>query len=179
MKKSNVILMWGAITGIALVIFFQILKATGQDDSGLKWFNVLIMFLGLFVGTMQVRDKANGGYISYGGGYKADFLMVLIITLLAVISTIVDLQIHPDFVDKILESARTNMINKGYDDQQIEISMHYTKMMTTPVWLVTWVVIFDLLFGAILCLITAGLCTKKKPIFDDLNEVPENNVPQA
>ncbi|HTB32903.1 MAG TPA: DUF4199 domain-containing protein [Bacteroidia bacterium] len=171
MKKSNVILMWGAITGIALVIFFQILKATGQEDSGFKWLNVLIMFLGLFIGTMQFREKANGGYLTFGQGYKTGFLMVLIITLLAVISTIVDLQIHPDFIDKILEQAKTNMINKGMPDDQIEIGMHYTRMFTTPVWIVVWVVIFDLLFGAILSLITAGINVKRKPIFDETDEV--------
>jgi hypothetical protein len=176
MKKSTAILMWGAITGIILVIFYQILKVTGQEDSGFKWLNVVIMFLGLYIGTMQYRDKANGGYLTYGQGYKAGILMVLILTVFAIISTIVDLQIHPDFVDKIVEQAKTNMINKGYDEKQIEISLYYTRKFTTPTWIVIWVVIFDVFFGAILSLITAGICVKKKPIFDDVTELPINDT---
>ena len=88
-----------------------------------------------------------------------------------IISTIVDLQMHPDFIDKILEQAKTNMINKGMPEDQIEISMHYTQKFVTPVWIVIWVVIFDVFFGAVLSLITAGICVKKKPFFDDSEEV--------
>jgi hypothetical protein len=176
MKKSTVILMWGAITGIALIIFYQILKATGQENSGFKWVNVLIMFGGLFMGTMQYRDKANGGYLTYGQGYKAGILMVLILTLFAIVSTIIDLQMHPDFVEKILDQARTNMINKGLPADQIEISMHYTQMFTTPTWIVIWVILFDVFFGAILSLITAAISMRKKPIFDDAEQMPNTET---
>jgi hypothetical protein len=179
MKKSTVILMWGTATGIVLVIFYQILKATGQENSGFKWLNVLIMFLGLFIGTKQLRDKANGGYLTFGEGFKTGFLMVLIITLLASISTFIDLQMHPDFIDKVLDQARTNMINKGMPEDQIEMGIAMTRKFTTPAWIVIWVVLFDLFFGAILSLITAGVNTKKKPIFDDANEVSANEIPQA
>jgi hypothetical protein len=176
MKKSTVILMWGLITGIVSAIFFQILKATGQDDSGLRWINVLIMFSGLFVGTMQYRDKANGGYLTFGEGFKAGFFMVLIVTLLAITATLVDMQMHPDFIDKVLDQARTNMINKGLPADQIDISMEYVKKFTTPVWIVASVVILELFFGAILSLITAAISIKKKPMFEDANEMPTNET---
>jgi hypothetical protein len=70
MKKSTVILMWGGGTGLASVIFYQILYATGQENSGLRWLNMLILFLGLFIGTMKFRNNANGGYMTFGQGFK-------------------------------------------------------------------------------------------------------------
>lgn len=172
MKKSTLILMWGAITGVASTLFYQTLYATGQEDSGLRWLNMLILFLGLFIGTMQVRNKANGGYLTFGEGFKTGFLMVLVIMVITTIATIINLQMHPDYIDKILAQARDNMINKGYSEDQIEMGMKYTKMWTTPTMILVFTVVGSLLGGAIFSLITAGLNTKKKPIFDDANEVP-------
>lgn len=179
MKKSTVILMWGGATGLASVIFYQILYATGQENSGLRWINVLIVFMGLFIGTKIYRDKANGGYLTFGEGYKAGFLMVLIGTVLSLIATIIDLQLHPDFIDKIIAQSRDGMINKGMSEDQIEMSLKYVRMWTTTPMIILFTILGSLVFGAIISLITAGINTKKKPIFDDTNEVPANEIPQA
>ena len=179
MKKSTAILIWGGIPGITSVIFYQVLYATGQENSDIRWFNLLILFLGLFIGTMQYRNKVNGGYLTFGEGFKAGMLMVLIITLLATIATIVDLQLHPDFMDKILAQSRDRMINRGMSEDQIEMNMKYTKMFTTAPMIVIFTIVGSLFGGAIFSLITAGLSTRKKPIFDDANEMPGNETPQA
>jgi putative membrane protein (TIGR04086 family) len=176
MKKSTVILIWGGITGIASAIFYQILYATGQEDSQLRWLNILIIFLGLFIGTRQFRDKANEGYLTFGQGFKTGFFMVLIITLIGVIATIVDLQLHPDFVDKIVEKSKDSMINKGMSEDQIEMSLKYVKMWTTPAMIILFVIVGSLISGAILSLITAGISTKAKPIFDDAGGAPGNET---
>lgn len=179
MKKSTVIILWGLITGVASVIFSQILYSTGQENSGLRWFNMLIMFIGIFVGTMQYRDKANGGYLTFGQGFKAAFFISLIITLVSTIAMIVDLQLHPEIIDKILTQSRDNMINKGMSDEQIETGLKYTKMFTTPFMLVLWTIVGGLFFSAILSLISAGLCSRNKPIFDNTNETSAADTPQA
>jgi hypothetical protein len=105
--------------------------------------------------------------------------MVLIITVLTTIATAVDLQLHPDFIDKILAQSRDNMINKGMPEDQIEMSMKYVAMWTTPFMIILFTLLGSLVGGAIFSLITAGLNTKKKPIFDDANEVSPNEIPQA
>jgi len=179
MKKSTVILMWGGLTGVVSVIFYQILYATGQENSGLRWFNLIILFLGLFIGTMQFRNKVNGGYLTFGEGFKTGFLMVLIITLLTVIATTIQLQLHPDFIDKILAQSRDNMINKGMTDEQIEMGMKYTKMFTSAPMIIIFTILGSLFGGAIFSLITAGLCSRRKPLFDEANEMPSGDVPQA
>ncbi len=122
MKKSTIILVWGGATAIALVIYYQALKFAGMENSGLRWISVLLMFSGILFGTLQLRKKVNGGYLTYGQGFSAGFFMVLIITVVAVIATSIDIQLHPDYMDKMLEQSRINMINKGYTDQQIEMS---------------------------------------------------------
>ncbi len=181
MKKSTVIWLWGGATGVVSVIFYQLLYATSQEDSQLRWFNVLIMFLGLFIGTMMYRNKANGGYLTFGEGFKAAFLMTLILAVIMVIATALDFVLHPDMIDKMLEKAKNDMINQGRTDEQIEVGMHYVKMFSTIPMIILFVLIGELFFGAILSLISAGLCTRKKPMFDEVNEVPgdENQTPQV
>jgi len=179
MKKSTAIILWGVITGVVSIIFSQILYATGQDNSGLKWFSMLILFLGIFIGTMQYRNKANEGYLTFGQGFKAGFLMAIIITVLTTIAMLVDLQIHPEMIDKILELKQTDMVNQGLPQDQIDMRMHYVRLFTTPIVMSILFIFFELLFGAILSLITAGLCTRNKPIFDNTNETPGTDTPQA
>ncbi len=178
MKKSTVILIWGGITAIVSTAFSQILYATGQDESPLKWINTALVFLGLLIGTFQVRSKSNGGYITYGEGFMAGFLMTCINTVVAVIATIVGLQIHPDMIDKIRERGLTDMINKGYDEKQIEMGKHMMETFTTPVAIVIEVIIITLFFGSLFSLITAAICNKKKPIFDD-SDTTASNTPQV
>ncbi len=161
MKRSNVILVWGIGTGLATVAFSQIISATGHEESGVKYFNYLILFLGLFIGTMKVRDKANGGYISYGQGFKVGFLITLIIAGISVIAFIIDMQIHPGLIDKIREHAQDRLVNKGSTNSQVYSGTESLNMMGNPFMLCVSILCGGLFIGTIMSLITAGLCTKK------------------
>jgi hypothetical protein len=132
MKKSNVILMWGVGTSIISIIYSQILYAIKMENTGLREFGFLIIFVGLFIGTYMVRSKANGGYLTYGEGFKAGFMMSLIITILGVISLSIDLQIHKDMVDRIIEARQVDMINGGVPADQLEMRMDFVRRFTTP-----------------------------------------------
>lgn len=175
MKKSTTIWLWGLITGIVSILFYQVLYSTGTEDTGVRWFNMLILFLGLFIGTMQYR-KANGGYLTYGQAYKAGFLILLIIAVLSTIAAIANIELHPDYIDKILAQSRDNMINKGMTDDQIQAGMKVARLFTSAPILTLLVLFSVLFFGAILCLITSGLCTRNKPMFEDTTNMPGNNT---
>lgn len=179
MKKSTFILIWGGATGIAMIIFSQILYAAGAENSGIKSFGMLIFFLGLFLGILQFRKKANGGYLTFGEGFKTGFLMCLIITLLATIAIIINLQVYPDIIDKIRTAKLNGMINAGFSQADIQMRMPYIKMFTTPLAIVIFAIIGNLIGGTVFSLISAGLLARKKPIFDDTNEMPSNDIPQA
>jgi uncharacterized membrane protein YkvI len=166
MKKSTVIWLWGGGTGIVSVIFYQLLYATGSENSPVKWISLLILFLGIFVGTMQYR-KANEGYLTYGQGFKAGFFMISIYVVISLIATAINLQLHPDYVDKMLEQTRNNMINSGASEDQIDMTIAITRKWLTPTMMIISGLLGGLIFGCIVSLITAGLCTKKKPIFEE------------
>ncbi len=120
MKRSNVILVWGIGTGLATVAFSQIISATGHEEIGREVFQLPdIIFRVIHSGTMKVRDKANGGYISYGQGFKVGFLITLIIAGISVIAFIIDMQIHPGLIDKIREHAQDRLVNKGSTNSQV------------------------------------------------------------
>jgi len=178
MKKSNVILLYGGLTAIASSIFYQVLSLSSDPNSGLRYFSYLILFLGLFVGLLQYR-KANGGYLKFGQGYGAAMLMTLIISVIAVVNFFIILKVQPDYIDKVMALAEQNMINKGMSQDQIDIGMKYAKMFTTPAALYFFCFIGSIFGGAILGLIAAGLTTKSKPMFEEANEIPSNDTPQA
>jgi hypothetical protein len=174
MKKSTVILVWGAIISIAVMIYSYALYATGASFSNraLSYFSYLIMIVGLVVGMLQYR-KANGGYGSFGTQYKAGILMVLVIAALTTIYFMVFLQMTPDFMDKAMDQARTDMVNKGMSSEQIEMGMKYAKMFTTPTMMVVFGFIGNLIVGAILGLLAAGITAKAKPLTaEDNNTLP-------
>ncbi len=174
MTKSKAILIWGGGTGILSSLFFQVLYGTGQENSGFRAFNFLILFMGLLLGTMYFRKKVNGGYLTFGKGFQVGFLMCLIMAVIGTITLLIDLNIHPEIIDKIREQKHIDMINSGYTGQQIDISMPYVIRFTTPFWMVLIGLILNIFFGAIFSLITAAICTRKKPIFDDVTELPLN-----
>ena len=171
MKKSTIILTWGMGTSIISIIYSQILYAMGMENSGLREISFLIIFFGLFIGTLMVRNKVNGGYLTYGEGFKAGFLMSLIITILGIIALSVDLQIHKDMIDRIIEARQIDMINSGVPPDQLEMRMNFVRHITTPKWMIIGGFVFFLVLNTIFSLVTAGLCTRKKPIFDDTEEV--------
>src|SRR5579885_2607372 len=53
MKKSTVIILWGAITGVANSLFYQVINANDSINKSLAYVSYLIIFAGLLVGTLQ------------------------------------------------------------------------------------------------------------------------------
>lgn len=178
MKKSTVIIIWGVITSLASILYGIFLNMQGLSLSGWHYINLLIVFMGFFVGTYQYREKANGGYLTYGQGYVAGLMFTAIITVLSVISLLITLKIEPDLGDKLLNQLQIQLVNKGLTEEQINMVMKMYSKSFTPAGMITYSIIGNIFIGTILSLITAGLNTKKKPIFDD-TEMPGNDGAQA
>jgi Protein of unknown function (DUF4199) len=171
MKKSTIILMWGAITGVANSLFYQFRNIADNPTTSLRYISYLIMFAGLLVGTLQYR-KANGGYLSFGEGYKAGILMTLIIAVISTISLAIFLQTHPGFMDKILAQTQAMYVNKGMSSDQIETAMSYARKFTSPAVMTLFGFIGGILTGAIVSLLSAGISIRKKPLIDEDNNAP-------
>ncbi|HXB13849.1 MAG TPA: DUF4199 domain-containing protein [Bacteroidia bacterium] len=169
MKKSSVILMWGVITALSSIVYYWITNISGVPNKSMQWIGYIIFFAGLLVGTLQYRNKANGGYVSFGEGYKVGILMTLIIAVLGTINFLVFLQVHPDFPTKILEQSRIDMVNKGMTTDQMDMAMKYTSKFLTPQMMIIFGLVGQIIGGAILSLLSAGISAKNKPLIEDDN----------
>jgi hypothetical protein len=169
MKKSSVILMWGVITALSSILYYWVKNISGVPNKSMQWIGYIIFFAGLLVGTLQYRNKANGGYVSFGEAYKVGILMTLIIAVLGTINFLVFLQIHPDFPGKILEQSRIDMVNKGMSSDQIEMGLKYASKFMTPQMMIIFGLIGQTIGGAILSLLSAGISAKPKPLIQDDN----------
>ncbi|HTB06020.1 MAG TPA: DUF4199 domain-containing protein [Bacteroidia bacterium] len=169
MTKTRVIIMWGIITGVVEIIFYQLLNLSGNTSGGLQSISYLILLGGLIGGMMQFRNKVNGGYATFGELYKVGMLMTLILSVITVAHLLIYMQINPGFIDKILDQARVNMVNKGMTDDQIKMGMHYTQMFTTPLMMSIFGFIGNIIGGAILGLLAAGILAKQKPFMEEDN----------
>jgi hypothetical protein len=166
MKKSSVILMWGTLTAIVNSLFYWVINGVDNPNKGIQYVSYLIIFGGLFVGTLQYR-KANEGFLSFGQGYKAGILMTLIIAVISCISFAIFLQVHPEFPDKMMEMQRIAMVNRGMPSEQMDMALNIAKKFTSPPIMMIFALVGSLICGAIISLLTAGICSKTKPLMQE------------
>jgi hypothetical protein len=170
MKKSTVIIMWGLITSLVSALFFEFLVVIGQATGALQYLSFLILFAGLFLGMKQYRDKANGGYASFGELYKSGIFMSFVMVPIGIIDRFLVKAFHPQYMQDVMDAAQAKMINKGYPDQQIEMSLKITRWFSfSPAGIIISGILGSIIIVLIMGLITAGLLSKVKPFMEEDN----------
>lgn len=166
----------GVITAVANAIFYQLIDVADNPNRSIQYISYLIIFGGLLVGTLQYRNKANGGYVTFGEAYKVGILMTLIIGVISTINLAIFLQMHPEFQQKIIEQTRVQMVNRGMTQDQIEMALTYTRKFTTPPIMMIFGFVGCLIGGAIMALLSSGISVKKKPPFEESDATNTTNT---
>lgn len=147
----------GVYLGIALILFSLIIYLLGVDrTSPIVYLSYLVLAIGLFWSVVSFRDKDLGGYCSYGKAFSAGFYTGLIASLLAGIYTFVYAQvIDPGLAGEILLEAEEKMLMQNPDmpDEQIEMALSMTEMMTTPIMMAVWGFVGNLVVSTVFSLI--------------------------
>ncbi len=168
MKKSTVILSWAIYTSIVYIVVYEVTNNPDHPNKALGWIGYLIFLAGLILGTFMYR-KANGGFLTFGEGYKAGLLMTLVIAVALTIHYFVYLQMHPDLPEKLLAQVQAQMVNSGMQPDAIDKALSVDRMMFKPVPMVIIGLLVSVLTGAILSLVSAGVSIKNKPFIEDDN----------
>jgi hypothetical protein len=150
-------------------LFSLTMYLSGNSNSGLAYLSFLILFAGMVVGAVQYRNKANGGYGSFGELYKVSILITLIVSAISTVYFIIFMQLTPAFMDRIREQADANMVNKGMTAEQIQMAHQMMQTMMSPTAMVLYSLFGNLLVGAILGLLAAGILIKPKPFMEEDN----------
>ncbi|HRG59490.1 MAG TPA: DUF4199 domain-containing protein [Bacteroidia bacterium] len=165
---------FGAILGISLCIVSAIFMSLGLNSSTIQqWIGYLLTIGIISWGTITFRDKYNDGFINYGKAFTSCLLITFYSSIILAFFMYIYLTfVDQSLIDKILEKAEEEMMNKKLPDDQIEEAMKMTRMFTTPIIMAFFTIIINTFMGAIFGLITAAFLKRDNPNFN--NFIKEN-----
>ena len=124
MKKN--VLVFGSMAGLILLIVLvtsTMLCYNKEYFSGNMWLgygSMLVAFAFIFVGIKNVRDKYNGGYISFGKAFKVGLYIALIASSVYVVTWLVEYYVFiPDFMDKYIAHVLRQAQSGGASQAEI------------------------------------------------------------
>ena len=159
-----VIIKWGAIYVIASIVVTYIIQFMNVDpDSPIKWLSTLLFIGFMFLTQKEYRD-VNGGYLTFGEGFKAGFLFAILSGIvLSVFTYLYFAVLSPEMLEKIIASTEAKMAAKGLSQEQVDQAMSYTRKFLSPVGVTISALIGAAVMGAIIALIGAAIFKKDRP----------------
>lgn len=160
---------YGAIVGASLIILslvFYFFDITNQFASTVL--NYAVVIAGIIFGTKNLRDKLEGGRISYARALGAGTTVSLFASIILGFYMFVFMKfIDPDFQDKILAMMEEKMYADGTPEELIERSLEMTKKFMTPTIMMVSTFFGFTFWGFLFSLITSIFLKKKSDNFDD------------
>ena len=158
---------YGLLTGLVNIIFSFILFVTHADQSPVRWLGLGILVGGMVLAHMAYK-QANGGFLNYSEGLGIGAMMSLISgTLSTAFSYVYMTFVDPDYMARVMETARTKMEEKGgLTDEQINQGIRMMQKFSSGGWMVLFGVLGSLLFGFLIALVVSAITKNSKPEFE-------------
>lgn len=167
-STAKLALKWGAITGVALMLFTTVLYLTSATPNQIVGLLLYVIFAVGLVLSMREFKRENTNYLNYGEGLglgmQTGAVAALISTMYSVLYTSV---IDPTMMERVINEMRDKLEDQGnLSDDQIEQSLSIMQAMQSPgIQFVTG--IFWLVFiGFVFSLVIAAVLRRNKPVFD-------------
>lgn len=151
---------FGLISAGIGIFIFLVLVLTGQNafDNKWSWINIIIS-IALLVMAHREFKQSGDGFMSYGQGVGIGFWMTLISLIIGgVVVAVYANVIEPQVMERFYEMQRINLEEQGMADNQIEVSMEWTRKLFWPMY-----GIFGLFFGVLMAVIVSIFTQKKNP----------------
>jgi hypothetical protein len=181
MKKKQSLagnaLIFGALTGITLILLSSFLAMSNNMDSGIRYLGYLLLAAGIVVGTLNYRDKSRDGYLGYGGCMGTGVLISVFAGVLAGIYIFVYMKyINTGLVDQMMEKVHAEWEKKGMTSEQMEVAETWTRRFMNPPIMTVFTVIGYAFVGSLLSLISSAFIQKYRPPFE--GDILDQNRPQ-
>ncbi|MFH1159787.1 MAG: DUF4199 domain-containing protein [bacterium] len=167
-KKKSVAMhgiTYGAITAVVVIVVSLLLYILDQNlNRSVNWITFLFLIAGIVWGQFEYRNKVLGGYIAYGKAFSAGFMIALFSGIFLILYNFIFFQfIAPGTINEILEMQRQTIVetNPQFTDEQVEQAMDIFSRFSSPVMLIIFGFISQLIIGAIVCLITSIFVKKE------------------
>jgi hypothetical protein len=159
------VMTYGAIIGLILVVYNVLLYVTGLTfNKGLGLVQYAVLIAGIYMGTKIYRDKALGGFISYGHALGLGVLIALFVGIISVFFQYILLRfIDPGLVDKYMVIMQEQFENSRFiPEDQVDLALEKSKQSMTALWSIPVGVLTFTFFGFIISLITSAI-VKRDP----------------
>ena len=171
MKKN--VLVFGSMAGLILLIVLvtsTMLCYNSNDFSGNMWLgysSMLVAFSFIFVGIKNVRDKYNGGFITFGKAFKVGLYIALIASSMYVVTWLVEYYVFiPDFMDKYIAHVLREATNDGATAAELKIKKDemamYINMYKNALGVIVLTYLEVLPIGLIISLIAALILKRNR-----------------
>src|SRR4051812_31581101 len=125
MEKKNTHIMYGFITGLAMVIVGLVVYLTGAAfKPGMQYISYIPFIIGVILNGMAY-SKANDGYVTFGNVFGSCFKASMIVTIVIVAWSVISMVIFPEMKEKALTMAREQMAkNPKMTDEVMDTSIN-------------------------------------------------------
>jgi hypothetical protein len=157
---------WGLISGIisiALFIIYDILGLIGE--SWVSVIGLVVFFVIVFMAHGEFK-KEGDGYMRYGQGLGLGTLTALISGVISSVFTFLYVSfINTEIPAMLLEKQIQSMEDSGQPQAQIDQSMPFLEMTTTPLAMLIFGVVFGVFFGFLVSLVASIFTKNQAPEF--------------
>lgn len=164
---ASVALKYGAIFGLIGIIYQAIIMIADLGDN--RWLSSLayiILIIGIVV-AMKNYKELNFGYMSYGQGLGLGTLLSAVFGFFTGIFTwIYTSFVDTDYMGRMMEKQREQMIQQGLPDEQIDAGMAMAQNFQGPLTMILGGTVITLIIGFILSLIIAAVMKNSRPEFE-------------
>ena len=162
-NRSKFAMTYGAIIGLILVVFSVLLYLTGQTfNKTLGLVQYIILFVGIYMGTKNYRDKALGGYISYGKALVFGLIISIFVGIITTFFNFIMLRyIDPGLIDKYMAITEEALENSRFvQPEMMDELLERSRESMTSIWSLPVGVFAFAIFGFVISLITSAFLKK-------------------
>ena len=132
------------------------------------WVSIVFMSVAVQMGTKSLRDKYQGGYISYGRALGSGMLIVVFGSLIQLFFSYVFYSfISPESLQDMFIAMEDGMMQQGSSDAEIEMAMKMIRTYTGPLSLAISSIFGSAFWGLIISLIASSFLKKEQSIFEE------------
>ena len=166
-STARIALKYGVLASVVIMVYTTIINLTGQSQNKILTTLSFIFLIGGILIAMRAFREENKGFISYGEGLGIGSLVSAIMGLLGSAFTMFyNKFIDPTIMTQAFDKVREDMEAKGMDDSQIESTMQFSQMFSSPGIMFLIGVVGYLFMGFLISLVVAAAVRKEKPVFD-------------
>lgn len=157
---------YGLYLGLLTIVVLVFQYITGLEKSWAVSITSLIITIVIFYYGIKSYKEKNHHFLSIKEAIKIGLAMAVIGGVIGAIYAVIHYSyIQPEFVEGIREKAYQDMTsgNQNLADEQLETANKMMNIFTSPFFLATMSLLFQLFFGFIISLILGAIMKKEDP----------------